>query len=136
MKQFLGDQSVTESGCFIYLSSAGISVGHSVSRQRRRKLQCRGTKAARPQALSSDMDKQQMRAATGGEDKSAFLSATVASAKSQPAGLLHWTLLLIHQNAYARSPLRTHARAHEIVSKASLILRVLIPSLFLATGLV
>nr|XP_025960839.1 RING finger protein 11 [Dromaius novaehollandiae] len=45
------------------------------------------------------MDEQQMHGATGGEDKRAFPSTTVASAKSQAAGLLHRTLLLIHQNA-------------------------------------
>lgn len=89
-----------------------------------------GRKAAGPQSTNSDMDKQQMRAATGGEDKRAFLSTTVASAKSQPAGLLHWTFLLSHQKARASSLLCTRACMHETVPKASLISEPLLLPVF------
>lgn len=58
-----------------------------------------GIKAAGPRSTRSDTDKQQMRAATGGGDKRTILPTAVASAKSQPAGLLHGAFLLIHQNA-------------------------------------
>ena len=80
-----------------------------------------GIKAAGPRPTCSDTDKQQMHAATGGGDKRTILSTAVASAKSQPAGLLHRVFLLIHQNAYACSLLRTRVRTHTIVSKAGLI---------------
>lgn len=80
-----------------------------------------GIKAAGPWYTRSDTDKQQMRAATGEGDKRTVLSTAVASAKSQPAGLLHRAFLLIHQNAYACSLLRTRARTHTIISKAGLI---------------
>lgn len=104
MKQFPRDHGVVESGCFIYQPSVGIPVGCAVSQQRKRKLECWW-----PRSLSSSMGKQQMHAATGGEDERAFLSTTLASAKSQPAGLLHWMFLLSHQKSHTRSLPHTHA---------------------------
>lgn len=104
-----------ESGCFICQPSVGTPVGRAVSQQQKRKLECQW-----PRSLSSSMDKQQMRAATGGDEERAFLSTTVASAKSQPAGLLPWTFLLSRQEARARSLPRTRARTHETIPKAGL----------------
>lgn len=87
-----------------------------------------GVKAAGPWSTCGDRDEQQMCAATGGGGKRTVLSTAVVSAKSQPAGSSHRAFLLIHQNAYARSPLHTRVHTHTSVSKAALILRCSAPA--------
>lgn len=95
-----------------------------------------GIKAAGPRSTRSDTDEQQMRAATGEGDKRTILSTTVASAKSQPAGLLHRAFLLIHQKAFACSLLHTRVRTCTAVSEAGLVSEHSHLASVLATGLV
>lgn len=119
MKQFPRDQTVIESGYLPVLHRNLPAALFLFSEEESQNAG--GIKAAGPRSMRSDTDKQQMRAATGGGDKRTVLSTAVASAKSQPAGLLHWAFVLIHQNACACSLLRTRARMHTVVSKAGLI---------------
>lgn len=120
MKQFPRDQTVTEWLFYLPVLHRSLpAVLFLISEEESQNAG--GIKAAGPRSTRSDTDKQQMRAATGGGDKRTVLSTAVASAKSQPAGLLHRAFLLIHQNAYARSLLCTRACMHTILSKAGLI---------------
>lgn len=119
MKQFPRDQTVTESDYFIYqplhrnLPTTLFLISEEESQN------AGGIKAAGPGSTHGDTDKEQMRAATGGGDKRTILSTAVASAESQPAGLLHWAFLLIHHNAHACS---VHVCTHTYpLSKARLI---------------
>lgn len=119
MKQFPRDQTVTESDYFIYqplhrnLPTTLFLISEEESQN------AGGIKAAGPGSTHGDTDKEQMCAATGGGDKRTILSTAVASAESQPAGLLHWAFLLIHHNAHACSG---HVCTHTYpLSKARLI---------------
>jgi len=122
MKQFPGDQTVTREWWFYLpvlhrnLPAALFLISEEESQN------AGGIKAAGPRSAHGDTDKQQLCVATGGGDKRTVLSATVASAKSQPAGLLHQAFLLIRRNAYTRTLLRTRACTHTLVSKAGLVL--------------
>lgn len=133
MKQFSRDQTVTE---WFYLPVFHRNLPATLFLISEEESQnAGGTKAAGPWSACSDTDKQQMCAATGGGDKRTVLSTAVASAKSQPAALLHRAFLLIHWNAYACSPLRVHTRIPSY-QWLGWFLSLLILPLFLATGLV